>query len=66
MLGLLDGRELAVSEVAFADEVAAAASIVMGQADEATPIVVANGLDWRDSDAGAAALIRPHDEDLFR
>ncbi len=62
----LDGRELEVSEVAFADEVAAAASIVMGQADEATPIVVASGLDWRDSDAGAAALLRPHDEDLFR
>lgn len=62
----LDGRELIVSEAAFADEVAAAASILMGQADEATPVVVASGLDWRESEAGAGALIRPHDEDLFR
>ena len=62
----LDGRELVVSETAFADEVAAAASIVMGQADEATPVVVAGGLDWRESEAGADALLRPHDEDLFR
>ena len=44
----------------------AAQTILMGQADEATPVVIAGGLDWRDSDAGAAALRRPEDEDLFR
>jgi len=62
----LDGRELVVSETAFADEVAAAASLVMGQADEAAPVVIVGGLDWRESEAGAAALLRPHDADLFR
>ena len=46
--GRLDlfGRRLEVSVVGFADEVAAAASLLMGQADEALPAVLIRGLRW--------------------
>jgi coenzyme F420-0:L-glutamate ligase/coenzyme F420-1:gamma-L-glutamate ligase len=64
----LFGRRLQVTVVAHADEVASAASIVMGQANEARPVVLVRGLP---APAGAppqpaAALIRPSAEDLFR
>lgn len=62
----LFGRPLRVSFVAYADEIAAAASLVMGQADEARPVVIVRGLDWRDAGPPAGALIRKPDEDLFR
>src|ERR1700743_3917291 len=42
----LFGRKLEVSVIGFADEVAAAASLLMGQADEATPAVLIRGLSW--------------------
>ena len=42
----LFGRTLEVSVIGFADEVAAAASLVMGQADEASPVVLVRGLRW--------------------
>ena len=42
----LFGRTLEASVVGFADEVAAAASLVMGQADEAAPVVLIRGLRW--------------------
>ena len=42
----LFGRTLEVSVIGFADEVAAAASLVMGQADEASPVVLIRGLRW--------------------
>lgn len=62
----LFGRRLEVTVVGHADEVAAAASLVMGQAAEARPVVLVRGLG-RDRDAApAAALIRPEAEDLFR
>ncbi len=60
------GRPLHVSISAFADEVAAAASLVMGQGDEGRPIVVARGLDWHEPASGIGALLRPPGEDLFR
>jgi len=62
----LFGRTLRVTVVAFADEIAAAASLVMGQADEAQPVVVVRGLPRMDPDLPAAALLRPPAEDLFR
>lgn len=62
----LFGRPLQVTEHAFADEVAAAASLIMGQADEAIPAVLVRGLTWTAPEAPAAALIRPKDRDLFR
>jgi coenzyme F420-0:L-glutamate ligase / coenzyme F420-1:gamma-L-glutamate ligase len=62
----LFGRELLVTETGFADEIAAAAGLLMGQADEAVPIVLVRGLTWRAPDVPAAALIRPAEHDLFR
>jgi coenzyme F420-0:L-glutamate ligase / coenzyme F420-1:gamma-L-glutamate ligase len=62
----LFGRPMRVTEVAIADELAAAASLVMGQADEGTPVVHVRGLRWAAAPANAAALIRPKHMDLFR
>jgi coenzyme F420-0:L-glutamate ligase/coenzyme F420-1:gamma-L-glutamate ligase len=62
----LFGRTLEVSVIGFADEIAAAASLVMGQADEAAPVVLVRGLRWAAPESTAASLIRPSSEDLFR
>jgi len=62
----LFGRTLEVSVIGFADEVAAAASLLMGQADEATPVVLVRGLRWSGPQSTAASLVRPAHEDLFR
>jgi coenzyme F420-0:L-glutamate ligase/coenzyme F420-1:gamma-L-glutamate ligase len=62
----LFGRTLEVSVVGFADEVAAAASLLMGQADEALPAVLIRGLSWSAPESTAASLVRPSNEDLFR
>ena len=62
----LFGRPLEVTETGFADEIAAAASLVMGQADEAVPVALVRGLRWSAPDAPAAALVRPPEHDLFR
>ncbi|MCC5887686.1 MAG: coenzyme F420-0:L-glutamate ligase [Gammaproteobacteria bacterium] len=60
------GRTLEVTVVGRGDELAAAASLVMGQAGEGTPAVLIRGLAMEDSAATAADLIRPRQEDLFR
>jgi coenzyme F420-0:L-glutamate ligase / coenzyme F420-1:gamma-L-glutamate ligase len=62
----LFGRALEVTETGFADEIAAAASLVMGQADEAMPMVLVRGLAWTAPEADGAALVRPPEHDLFR
>jgi coenzyme F420-0:L-glutamate ligase/coenzyme F420-1:gamma-L-glutamate ligase len=62
----LFGRELRTTEVGFADEIAAAASLLMGQADEGTPAVLLRGLNLSGPDGSAADLIRPRETDLFR
>ena len=62
----LFGRRLEVSVVGFADEVAAAASLLMGQADEALPVVLIRGLRWSAPESTAAVVLRPASEDLFR
>ncbi len=62
----LFGRELLVTETGFADEIAAAAGLLMGQADEGVPIVLVRGLGWSAPEMPAAALIRPAEHDLFR
>jgi coenzyme F420-0:L-glutamate ligase/coenzyme F420-1:gamma-L-glutamate ligase len=62
----LFGRPLRVTETAFADEVASAASLLMGQADEAHPVVLVSGFAIADQQIPARALIRPASEDLFR
>ncbi len=62
----LFGRELEVSVIGFADEIAAAASLLMGQADEALPAVLIRGLSWSAPESAASSLVRPPNEDLFR
>ena len=62
----LFGRTLEVSVVGFADEVAAAASLVMGQADEGAPVVLIRGLRWSAPQSTAASIVRSPSEDLFR
>jgi coenzyme F420-0:L-glutamate ligase/coenzyme F420-1:gamma-L-glutamate ligase len=59
-------RPLQVSETGFADEIAAAASLLMGQADEATPVIVVRGLTWPAKTSPAAQLLRDAKDDLFR
>src|SRR5690348_5179797 len=62
----LFGRTLEVSIIGFADEIAAAASLLQGQAAEAQPVVLVRGLSWTAPAACAAELVRPIEEDLFR
>ncbi len=62
----LFGRTLEVSIIGFADEIAAAASLLQGQAGEAQPVVLVRGLNWSAPIAPAADLVRPLEEDLFR
>jgi coenzyme F420-0:L-glutamate ligase/coenzyme F420-1:gamma-L-glutamate ligase len=62
----LFGHELRVTQTGFADEIASAASLLMGQAAEATPAVLVSGLSWSAPSMPANALLRPPEEDLFR
>lgn len=62
----LYGRSLRVTVIGFADEIAAAASLLMGQADEGRPVVIVRGLRWSARATSSAELIRPASEDLFR
>ena len=62
----LFGRTLQVSISGFADEIASAASLVMGQGNEAQPAVLVRGLAWTAPDNPAADLVRPAAEDMFR
>jgi coenzyme F420-0:L-glutamate ligase/coenzyme F420-1:gamma-L-glutamate ligase len=68
MIGKPDlfGRTMQVTEIAIADEIAAAASLLMGQADEGTPAVYLSGLAYDAPATNAAALVRPKELDLFR
>jgi coenzyme F420-0:L-glutamate ligase/coenzyme F420-1:gamma-L-glutamate ligase len=62
------GRELQATEIAVADAVAAAADLARAK-DSREPAVLVRGLErfvTREDGAGAAALRRPPDEDLFR
>ena len=62
----LSGRPLEVTEVGFADAVAAAAVLAMGEAAEGRPAALVRGLDWSAPARPASALVRPRPEDLFR
>jgi coenzyme F420-0:L-glutamate ligase/coenzyme F420-1:gamma-L-glutamate ligase len=62
----LFGRILEVSIIGYADEIAAAASLLMGQAAEGQPAVLVSGLAWTAPESPATSLVRPAAEDLFR
>ncbi len=60
----LQGRKLEVTEVAQADEIVAAASIMMGPSDQSLPIVLVRGLHVA-GNGRAADLLRPVEQDRF-
>ena len=62
----LFGTTLRVTVVGVADELAAAASLMMGQAAEGTPVVHARGFPYGLRDGSMEELIRPEAQDLFR
>lgn len=66
----LYGRELQTTSIAVADELASAASILMGQADEGIPVVVIKGVNYvkklKNNNSTAKDLIRPKKYDVFR
>jgi coenzyme F420-0:L-glutamate ligase/coenzyme F420-1:gamma-L-glutamate ligase len=62
----LFGFQLRVTEIAAADELAAGASLVMGQAAESVPVVHVRGFPYPLTDGRLAELIRPNEKDLFR
>ena len=61
-----DGREMQASDLAVADELAAAASVVMGQGAEGIPAVIIRGAAGVQGDGRAHDLVRQPDMDLFR
>lgn len=66
----LYGRELETTEIATADELSAAASLVMGQADEGLPVVLIRGFgsfdELRNVDSNISDLLMPKEFDVFR
>ncbi|MCY1223161.1 Coenzyme F420:L-glutamate ligase [compost metagenome] len=68
LIGAADlfGRKMRVTEIAFADEIAAAASMVMGQTDAGRPAIHVRGLAWAAPPTNARELLRPRNIDMFR
>ena len=62
----LFGYELRVTTVGAADELAAAASLMMGQVAEGKPVVHARGFPYALREAQLDELMRPKEKDLFR
>jgi len=57
---------LQVTQIGLADELAAAASLLMGQADEGRPVIHIRGVPYPFREGDAQELIRPKEMDLFR
>lgn len=72
--GIIDQRgikdrnsyELKITQIAVADELAAAASLIMGQAAEGKPIVIVKGFPYNLRNSKFSELIRNESDDLFR
>lgn len=62
----LFGRPMEVTEIAIADELAAAASLAMGQAAEGQPIVHVRGFSSSAPVNAPSVLVRPKEQDMFR
>ena len=65
---LADTRVSVAAEVARVEQLASAATLLMGEGAEGRPVVLARGVPaaWRRESARAADLLRPIAEDLFR
>jgi coenzyme F420-0:L-glutamate ligase/coenzyme F420-1:gamma-L-glutamate ligase len=59
------GYVLRVSTMAVADELAAAAELVMGKLSR-VPVAIVRGFDYQRAEGSARQLIRPEERDLFR
>ncbi|MBI5651016.1 MAG: coenzyme F420-0:L-glutamate ligase [Chloroflexi bacterium] len=62
----LFGYHLQVTVVGLADQIASAASLLQGQADEGRPIVHARGIPFSQRDGAAREIVRAKEMDLFR
>jgi len=62
----LFGYTLQITVVGIADELAAAASLVMGQASEGTPVVHVRGFPFPLREGSLNEMLRPKDQDMFR
>jgi coenzyme F420-0:L-glutamate ligase/coenzyme F420-1:gamma-L-glutamate ligase len=62
----LFGFRLRITQVGVADELAAGASLLMGQADEGTPVIHVRGFPYALREGSFGELLRPKDQDLFR
>ena len=62
----LFGYELRATEIGAADELAAAASLIMGQAAEGTPVIHVRGFPYRLRESGLEEILRLKENDLFR
>ena len=62
----LFGYTLRITQIGAADELAAAASLVMGQAAEGTPVVHVRGFPYMLREGSLSELLRPREQDLFR
>jgi coenzyme F420-0:L-glutamate ligase / coenzyme F420-1:gamma-L-glutamate ligase len=62
----LFGFTLRITQVGVADELAAAASLMMGQAAEGTPVIHVRGFPYSLREGSLKELIRPKEQDLFR
>lgn len=59
------GVPLQVTQIAVADELAGAAELVMGKADQ-VPVALVRGYEYESGNGLATDLVRPADQDLFR
>ena len=62
----LYGNTLEITEVGKADEIASAASLLMGQADEGFPVILVKGITASNEVSDVKSLLRDQSEDLFR
>jgi len=63
----LFGRTLVATVIGVADEIAGAASLIIGEATEGVPVAIVRGATYdRDETAGLSEIVRPIAQDLFR
>ena len=62
----LFGRPLRVTQIGFADQIASAAALVMGEGAEGLPVVKVSGLNWEPVYTDGKTLLRDKERDLFR
>jgi len=62
----LYGRRLLATDIAIADSIAAAATLLMGQGSEGTPVILLSGLAFDETEQTARDVLRDKESDLFR